>query len=71
MHAYENVLSELLTKLEAVKSYSSYPVRDARNEFVIQIERELEESEKKVMKALGVHVRHSKRGPLKHSQVTP
>ena len=54
MHAYENALSGLLTKLDAVESYGSKAVRDTRKELVVQIERELVELEKKVMKALGV-----------------
>ena len=54
MHAYENALSELLTKPDVVKSDSSKAVRDARKELVVQIERVLVELEKKVMKALGV-----------------
>ena len=54
MHAYENALSELLTKLDAVESFGFKAVRDARKELVDRIERELEELEKKVTTALEV-----------------
>ena len=54
VHAYENALSELLTKLDAVESHGFKVVRDARKELVVQIERELGELEKKVIKALEV-----------------
>ena len=54
MHAYENALSELLTKLDAVESHGFKAVRDARKELVVQIERELGELEKKVIQALEV-----------------
>ena len=54
VHAYENALSELLTKLDAVESFGFKAVRDARKELVVNIERELEELERKVVTALGV-----------------
>ena len=54
VHAYENALSELLTKLDAVESHGFKAVRDARKELVVQIERELGELEKQVFQALGV-----------------
>jgi len=54
VHAYENALSELLTKLDAVESCGFKAVRDARKELVVKIERELGELEKKAMEALGV-----------------
>ena len=40
MQAYENALSELLTKLDAVESFGFKSVRDARKELVDRIERE-------------------------------
>ena len=51
--AYENALSELLAKLDAVDSFGLKVVRDARKELVVKIERELDELEKRVMTALG------------------
>ena len=54
MYTYENALSELLTQLDAVESYGSKAVRDARKGLAVQIERELGELEKKVTQALGV-----------------
>ncbi len=54
VHAYENALSELLTKLDAVESYGFKDIRGARKELVVQIERQLAEVEKKVIQALGV-----------------
>jgi len=54
VYAYENALSELLTKLDAVESHGFKSVRDARKELVVQIEKELGELEKKVTQALGV-----------------
>jgi len=54
VYAYENALSELLTKLDAVESHGFKSVRDARKELVVQIEKELGELEQKVVQALGV-----------------
>jgi len=54
VYAYENALSELLTKLDGVESHGFKSVRDARKELVVKIERELGELEKKVIQALGV-----------------
>ena len=54
VYAYENALSESLTKLGAVESYESKAVRDVRKELVVQIEGELVELEKKVMEVPGV-----------------
>jgi hypothetical protein len=54
VHAYENALSELLTKLDAVESHGFKAVRDARKELVVQIERESGELEMKVVQALAV-----------------
>jgi hypothetical protein len=54
VHAYENVLSELLTKLGAVESHGFKAVRDARKELVVQVEGELRELEKEAVQALRV-----------------
>jgi len=54
VHPYENALIELLTKLDGVESHGIKTVRDSRKELVVQIERELEELQKKVILVLGV-----------------
>ena len=54
VYAYENALSELLTKLDGVESREFKDVREARKELVVQIERESGAREKKVIQALGV-----------------
>lgn len=53
VYAYENALSEPLTKLDAVESYAFKDVREARKELVVQIKRGSVELEKKVIQALG------------------
>lgn len=52
IHAYENALSELLTKLDAVESFGFKGVREARKQLVVKIEKELEELEKAVSERL-------------------
>jgi len=54
IHAYEHALSELLTKLDAVESFGFRGIRERRKEVVVQIEKELEELEKKVSEAITV-----------------
>ena len=54
VHAYEDALSELLTKLDGVERYGFKPVEDVKRGLVVKIERELGELEKKVIPVLGV-----------------
>ena len=70
--AYENALSELLTKWDAVESFGFRVVRDARKELVVKIEKELEELEKKVMAALRIaEVDEKVEKPVVRMEVAP
>lgn len=52
IHAFEHALAELLTQLDGIESHGFKGVREARKQLVVEINKELEELEKKISERL-------------------